>query len=95
VFEEGWGDAGADAFGPGFVQLVDVEGGDVVEEHAEGEEGLHRHRIQAGRIGNRVLHVGETAADEIADLGITAGSKALQLEQERGAVRQQFVVLPA
>jgi hypothetical protein len=88
VLEQPGLDAGAHPGRPRLVQLVDVERGHVAEQHPEGEERLHRHRVKPGRLGDRVPHPGQARPHQIADLNVAAGGEALQLQQERGAVRQ-------
>lgn len=68
MFEEAGVDSGAYAVGPGGVHVGGVEGGDVVEEHAEGQEGLDCYWVQACGVGDCVPHVGEAGSDEVADV---------------------------
>jgi hypothetical protein len=81
--------------GPRLVQLGGLEGGTVVEQHAEGQEGLDRHRVESGGLGDHLPHPPEAVAHGVANLGVAACGEALELQEQRGTVGQHLVVLSA
>jgi len=52
-----------------------AEGGVGVQQHAERQEGLDRHRIEPGGRGHGLPELAETDADRVTDLGFARGRR--------------------